>query len=906
VHLNIEPIESKMKKEKTVSKFIGKIFWALIALLAPDILLAIALHQLLAAWKYCNAVNKPTTGQKRGSSPNKDGPETDREDMKLKMAFFAIMGGFSVEFNTVESRLLYSLKINDIDNVGMMDRIHDHPLSEIQDKSKTSGIAKFVACIQAGWILMQCLGRHLNGIYITLLELNTAVHVLIAIVMYCIWWQKPVDIDEPIIIDRRGTYSTTTGHAQYEFQRMLGEAGGVLKEGLDRDTHAGEPKDSVKAARMATIICDSINVTPDETARLVQEIPEQIGRYFKDQLREDVRKGVHEVHKHKKIGTIPPAVVQAAFRAAYEKAHETAFRVAQRDFYKAIQQLTAGDFVHAEDSSSGSAVRSAVPSAGDAIHSQVSSTGAAIHSETPSATGVVHSEAPSSCGAVHSEVPSAGGNKQNVPSNLKEALDKVCMDTRIVTFRVAFRTAYRAASQQKHSIVASKASSVPTGIHDHSENPPSQGPHTVDSDTSSSKEIEILQEVKVLPTPTATQHPPEDPSSGSEEEGPWQEMMAATRAAHAATRSAIRQSIRLAALNAALDKTACVTAAITAFRAFLQNVSKEIDFQPEDDDIERVEHALRRAITEAFCGQYRSGLNLATFESGIRSAANLAKQATCTGLYEAARAEIERGQRVQKSGKSDMKRNQSGLELVCAEAGNKLSVPKEEAQSYGSVWERVGISLLTAGVVLWDQLIDIPDLFWPRHTSAVATVVSTQQCKREVGKGGTTVKTIEAAVPSPTPAMPTGSPSQKDPTIHSLEEQNRGAVFDDSWKRNHRIIMILFAGIAGVFYGSLHLTKWNGRFPTEMEQLLWRISSCVGTATVFPATILFWLPFAKRNSKRNSNSHLYYFYSIIAFLLCTVFLSARAYLIVESFISLRALPRDSFETVEWAFVIPHI
>jgi hypothetical protein len=114
---------------------------------------------------------------------------------------------------------------------------------------------------------------------------------------------------------------------------------------------------------------------------------------------------------------------------------------------------------------------------------------------------------------------------------------------------------------------------------------------------------------------------------------------------------------------------------------------------------------------------------------------------------------------------------------------------------------------------------------------------------------------------------------------------------------------LVFAGIAGMFYGSLHLTKWNdGSFPTAIEQRLWRIACCVGTTTVFPATLLVWLPFAgfEPESRRR------FLAIFLTALLCTVFLAARAYLIVESFISLRALPSDAYETVEWAFVIPHI
>ncbi|KAI5778143.1 hypothetical protein EDC01DRAFT_623309, partial [Geopyxis carbonaria] len=182
VHLNVDLVELQGKKVETVSTALGKVTWALIALVAPDLVLVIALHQFLNAY-----------GQEvKGASG---------ENMKLKMAFFALMGGFSVEVKTVNGRQAKSItKISELTDVMMMDRIHDFPLAEVDDKSNASGVAKIVACFQAGWILLQCFGRQLDNIYITLLELNTAIHVTLAIIMYFLWWKKPSDVSNPIVI----------------------------------------------------------------------------------------------------------------------------------------------------------------------------------------------------------------------------------------------------------------------------------------------------------------------------------------------------------------------------------------------------------------------------------------------------------------------------------------------------------------------------------------------------------------------------------------------------------------------------------------------------------------------------------------------------------------------------------
>lgn len=77
---------------------------------------------------------------------------------------------------------------------GLLPRIRQ---SEILDKSKADGLAKVLACLQAGWMVAQVFARlHLN-LPITLLEINTIGHVFCAFVVYVLWWNKPKWIKEP-------------------------------------------------------------------------------------------------------------------------------------------------------------------------------------------------------------------------------------------------------------------------------------------------------------------------------------------------------------------------------------------------------------------------------------------------------------------------------------------------------------------------------------------------------------------------------------------------------------------------------------------------------------------------------------------------------------------------------------
>jgi hypothetical protein len=72
--------------------------------------------------------------------------------------------------------------------------------SEIRDKSNANGLGKALVCIQAFWFCVQCVTRLCQGLEISLLELNTFAHAICALLMYLLWWHKPLDIEEPTLI----------------------------------------------------------------------------------------------------------------------------------------------------------------------------------------------------------------------------------------------------------------------------------------------------------------------------------------------------------------------------------------------------------------------------------------------------------------------------------------------------------------------------------------------------------------------------------------------------------------------------------------------------------------------------------------------------------------------------------
>ncbi|KAF9876123.1 hypothetical protein CkaCkLH20_06569 [Colletotrichum karsti] len=125
-------------------------------------------------------------------------------------SFYAIMGGFVIDNGgnqsvcplpqgrqrlTLLPRALLFLAEHE------PDLIPDIPESSIRDKSKSEGVAKLIAYWQAVWYVAQFASRLGEGWNVTMLELNTLLHVVYALLVYFVFWiHKPLDVTEPTVI----------------------------------------------------------------------------------------------------------------------------------------------------------------------------------------------------------------------------------------------------------------------------------------------------------------------------------------------------------------------------------------------------------------------------------------------------------------------------------------------------------------------------------------------------------------------------------------------------------------------------------------------------------------------------------------------------------------------------------
>lgn len=139
-------------------------------------------------------------------------------------AFFAGMGGFVVDTNDpdrpcyIPNSPRLSVTANGIAVLAECGHLPDISREDIVDKSKADNVAKTLAILQGSWLLLQCIARIADGLPLTLLELNTLAHTICALAMYALWWNKPYDVHEPVLLS--GDWVRPLSSAMWMFSRV--------------------------------------------------------------------------------------------------------------------------------------------------------------------------------------------------------------------------------------------------------------------------------------------------------------------------------------------------------------------------------------------------------------------------------------------------------------------------------------------------------------------------------------------------------------------------------------------------------------------------------------------------------------------------------------------------------------
>ncbi|OCK85225.1 hypothetical protein K432DRAFT_318689 [Lepidopterella palustris CBS 459.81] len=153
--------------------------------------------------------NKPSSEILSDTVDEGDSKTLRRNPWTLVHSYYAIMGGFSMDTSAEEQNFMpddrtrLTLTSEGVRFLAEQEPhlIPDISAAQIWDKSKANGLAKALVCLQAFWFCVQCAIRVGSGLSLSLIELNTSAHALCAMIIYLFWWDKPLDVEEPSLIE---------------------------------------------------------------------------------------------------------------------------------------------------------------------------------------------------------------------------------------------------------------------------------------------------------------------------------------------------------------------------------------------------------------------------------------------------------------------------------------------------------------------------------------------------------------------------------------------------------------------------------------------------------------------------------------------------------------------------------
>ena len=129
--------------------------------------------------------------------------------------FFATMGGFMEYEENKPIRVLLpdELESYSLTGNGNFPRISK---AEIEDKSKGDAISKGFAVLQTGWFVTQVIARGVQHLPITELELVTVAFATLNLVIYTLWWHKPLNVQRGVRVYKKRTNPDPTNDEDVE------------------------------------------------------------------------------------------------------------------------------------------------------------------------------------------------------------------------------------------------------------------------------------------------------------------------------------------------------------------------------------------------------------------------------------------------------------------------------------------------------------------------------------------------------------------------------------------------------------------------------------------------------------------------------------------------------------------
>lgn len=177
LHLNVPAL-----KEKYMQRWLRKLRWMTYAIMAPEFVVAFATGQKVEAARSIEMWKR-----------------SGYHGWTMRHGFYANMGGFVLQPRNSKSFPVNAKQLHYLVTRGYT----PYPSitgKEIWDKSKQDGFQKLLTMVQTGWFVIQVLGRAIQHMPVTTLELTTFTYVFCTFASYYQWSNKPLDAESPTII----------------------------------------------------------------------------------------------------------------------------------------------------------------------------------------------------------------------------------------------------------------------------------------------------------------------------------------------------------------------------------------------------------------------------------------------------------------------------------------------------------------------------------------------------------------------------------------------------------------------------------------------------------------------------------------------------------------------------------
>ncbi|KAF2128117.1 hypothetical protein P153DRAFT_48351 [Dothidotthia symphoricarpi CBS 119687] len=197
LHLNVPPEDSRLRDRNLM-----RLRWIVVGIFAPELVVSTAFAQYLTASWLQEEIRKDAKYQNENSACNGISGQPSQE-WSITQCYFAVMGGVVVQAgDCIEDSPQLSVTAEGVRLLSFLGRLPHIRESQIRDKSKADGLAKFLVVLQAGWMIIQTISRVQQDLPVTLLEINTCGHIICAFALYLLWWRKPLDVKDAFLILR--------------------------------------------------------------------------------------------------------------------------------------------------------------------------------------------------------------------------------------------------------------------------------------------------------------------------------------------------------------------------------------------------------------------------------------------------------------------------------------------------------------------------------------------------------------------------------------------------------------------------------------------------------------------------------------------------------------------------------